>query len=204
MATVDPNSVFEDQTLGGAGNFTLDGVDVNADGEWVSPDGFAHQVSFESTGNLSGATFTITGYSDTLKNHLITEDVTGPNATTVESSKYFAVITQIASDGAVGTNCEAGFVDEAVTDPITLDIKAKNFEVGIGATVTGTINFTLQHSYDNPQDGAEAMTWFDDGTISADTANAESNYTTHKRASRMKVNSYSTGAAVEVTWIQGG
>jgi hypothetical protein len=202
LATVDVNSVFEDQQLGAAGSFSLDGADVT-NGEWISPDGFAHQLSFESAGNIEAATFTITGFADTLKNHAITEDVTAPNATTVESTKYFAVITSIASDEAVASDCECGFVDEAVTDPISLDIKNKTFEVGFFCEVTGTINYKMQHSYDNPQLGGEAMTWIDDPDVANETASQEDSYTTPIRASRAVVNSYSTGAELKITWLQG-
>lgn len=119
-ANVDANSIFEDQTTAGAGSITLNGADVSG-GEWTSPDGLAHQISLESTGNISGVTFTVTGFEDTAKHHAISENITGPNNTTVESSNYFAVITSITVDGAVGTNTEGGFVDEFISQAIPLN-----------------------------------------------------------------------------------
>lgn len=204
LDTVDVNNVFEDQTLGGAGNFSLDGSGVT-DGEWATGDGFAKKISFESSANLSALTFTITGFSDIRKRHAITEDVTGPNATTVESTKYFAVITQIASDGAVGTNCESGFVDEAVSDPVPLNWRASPFVVGLAAVVTGTVDYTIQHSYDDPQLGGEAMTWIDHNTAALvdATTTQDGSYTSSIRVSRVQINSHMSGAAVKSTWIQG-
>ncbi len=204
LDTVDVNNVFEDQTTGGAGNFTLDGAGVTS-GVWTTGDGFAKQISFESSANLSALTVTISGFSATRKHHAITEDVTGPNATTVESAKYFAVITQITTDGEAGTNVESGFSDESVSDPIPLNWRASPFVVGIGAVVTGTINYTLQHSFDDPQDGGEAMFWFDYdiADMAAATATADGNYSASIRATRQKINSYSAGAALKTTWIQG-
>ena len=103
------------------------------------------------------------------------------------------------------TNCESGFVDEAVTDPVPLNWRASPFVVGISAVVTGTVNYTLQHSFDDPQDGGEAMTWHDHdiSDMVSVTATANGNYSASVRASRIKINSYSAGAAVKTTWIQG-
>lgn len=198
LATVDPNSVFEDQTLGGAGNFTLDGADVT-DGVWTSPDGFAHQISFESSANLSALTFTITGYTDSKKHNLVTENVTGPNATTVESTGYFYAITQIASDGAVGTNVECGFVDEAVTDALPLDWRSGVASVNID--VTGTLDLTIQNTFDNIQNLDDLdFNWQD--APSTDLVNITSSvneaYEGLPRALRVKVNSYSTGAEAQI------
>tara|TARA_R110000796_G_scaffold87063_1_gene188168 strand:- start:2826 stop:3458 length:633 start_codon:yes stop_codon:yes gene_type:complete len=204
LDTVDVNNVFEDQQLVGAGDFTLDGAGVTS-GVWTSGDGFAKIISFESSANLSAVTLTITGFSDINKNHAITEDLLAPNATTTESTKYFAVITQIAADGAIGTNIESGFSDEAVSQIVALNWRASPFVVGIGAVVTGTINYTLQHSFDDPQLGAEAMTWFDYdiSDMASATATADGNYSASVLATRQKVNSYSAGAALKTTWIQG-
>ena len=60
LADVDPNGVFENQTLGSAGNFNLNGIEVT-NSEWVSPDGFAKKIGFGSTGNISGVNFVISG-----------------------------------------------------------------------------------------------------------------------------------------------
>ena len=47
LADVDPNGVFENQTLGSAGNFNLNGIGV-VNSEWVSPDGFAKKIGLNS------------------------------------------------------------------------------------------------------------------------------------------------------------
>lgn len=198
LADVDANSVFEDQTLGGAGNFTLNGVDVT-DGVWTSPDGFARQISFESAANLSALTFTITGYTDSKQHNLVTENVTGPNAATVESTGYFYSITQIASDGAVGTNCECGFVDEAVTDALPLNWRGGVASVNVD--VTGTIDLTIQNTFDDIQNLSDLdFNWQD--SPSPDLVNITSStneaYEGVPSALRAKVNSYSSGAEAQI------
>ena len=63
LADVDPNGIFENQTLGSAGNFNLNGIGV-VNSEWVSPDGFAKKIGFTSSGNISSVNFVISGYED--------------------------------------------------------------------------------------------------------------------------------------------
>ena len=204
LDTPDVNNVFEDQTTAGAADFSLDGAGVTG-GVWTSGDGFAKKISFESSGNFAAATLTITGFSDIQKNHPITNAISGPNNATVESTKYFAVITSIATDAIIGTNIESGFVDEAVTNPVPLNWRASPFTVGLVAVVTGTVNYTLQHSFDDPQNGGESITWldYDISDMVAATATADGNYSASIRASRIKINTHSAGAAVKTTWIQG-
>lgn len=202
LADADPNGVFEDQQLGAAGDFTLNGAGVSG-GEWASPDGFAHQISFESTGNLSGVTFTITGYADAAKHIPLTEAVTGPNNATVESSGYFAVITQIAASAAVGTNVEAGHVDEAVTNAIPLNTYSDT--TLISADVTGTVDYTIQVTMDDPQVVANhPLTWqdIDDSALVDVTASAYSIASAGLRAIRVQINSYSSGAEVKLSYSQ--
>jgi hypothetical protein len=199
LATVDTNSVFEDQTTAGSGPLTLNGADVNSDGEWVSPDGFAHQISLESTGNLSGVTFAITGYSDFNKHNLITEGVTGPNNATVESTGYFAIITGVTVTGAVGTNVECGFVDEAVTQSIPLNWRGGVASVNID--VTGTLDLTIQNTFDDIQNLNDLdFNWQDSPSVDLINITSSTNeaYEGLPRALRVKVNSYSTGAEAQI------
>ena len=198
----DPNGVFEDQTLGGAGNFSLDGAGVTG-GEWITPDGFAKQIGFESAGNISGVTFTVTGFEDVHRHKAISETLSGPNANTVETTNYFYVITQIAADGAVGTNTEAGPVDEAIT--ATQPVDWRGGVLSHKFTVTGTINYTLEDTFDDIQDNSNyPFTWddSDDADVVGATANAETAYEGLPRGQRVKINSYSSGAALVWTRTQ--
>ena len=89
------------QTLGGAGNMTLAAGAASFGGT-----GSSQKVSLTSGGNISAVTFTLTGTDS--KGVAQTEELTGPNANTVFSIKYYNTITQIAASGAVGTNTSAG------------------------------------------------------------------------------------------------
>lgn len=203
LAEVDPNSIFQDQTTAGSGPITLNGADVNSDGEWVSPDGFAHQISLESTGNLSGVTFVVSGYSDFDKHNAISEGITGPNNSTVESTIYFAIVTGITVTGAVGTNVEGGFVDEAVTQPIPLNWRGGVASVNLD--ITGTMDVTIENTFDNIQNLDDlTFNWQDSPSTNLVNATSSTNdaYEGLPRAVRLKVNSYSTGAECKLTIIQ--
>ena len=78
------------------------------------------------------------------------------------------------------------------------------FNVGIGCVVTGTVNYTVEHSFDDPQLGAAAMTWFphDDTALVGATTNQNSNMAYPVTASRVTVNS--GAGSVAVTYIQAG
>lgn len=100
------------QTLGAAGNLTLfAGTGVTA----VSmPDGsigykldVPRCVTLASTGDISGVTFTVTGYD--IYGQKLSSAVTGPNNATVATTKAFSIVTQIAASAAVGTNTSAGY-----------------------------------------------------------------------------------------------
>lgn len=194
----DPNGVFEDQTLGGAGSFTLNGAGATS-GKWTSPDGFAKQIGFESTGNISGVSITVTGYADPHENIPQSETIAGPNNGTVETTYYYYSITSITADGAVGTNTEAGPVDEAASQIIPLDHRMG--DVGIIVNRIGTINYTVQQTNDDIQDlGQHPLTWsnFSESALVTATTSQEGHWAAIPRACRVIVNSYSTGAALEI------
>lgn len=67
--------------------------------------GYASSLAITSTGNISSATFTITGMYN---NKYITETITGPNATTVRTSNLFQAITSVNSSAAINANCMLG------------------------------------------------------------------------------------------------
>lgn len=89
---------------------------------------------------------------------------------------------------------------------IVHDYLAKPFNVSLSTIVTGTVNYTIQHTFDdiyaagyNPSAG----TWYnhDNPDLVAVTTNANDNYSAPVRASRIVINS-GTGS-VKLTALQG-
>lgn len=198
----DPNGVFVDQQLEGAGDFDLDGAGV-VGGVWVTPDGFAKRIGLESSGNMSGVNFTLVGFADLIRNIPVTETLAGANNGTAETVNYFAVITQISADDEVATDLEAGPVDEAVSQIIPLNWRGGN--VAINVTVVGTVEYTVQQTFDDFNVGAPyPFAWddHDDAELVAATATKNGNYIAIPRGMRVKVNSYSTGAALTINVSQ--
>ena len=198
LDNVDPNGVFQDQTTGGAGAITLNGAGV-VDGEWVSPDGMAKRIGLESAGNISGVNFTIIGFQDEQRHIALSETLAGPNAGTVETTEYFYVITSITVDGAVGTNTEGGNVDEAVDAIIPLNWRGN--VVGMTIVPTGTIDYTVEKCQNDIQNDPNPFTWsdHDDAALVNATTLQSGNYIAIPMATRIKVNSYSSGAKLEYT-----
>jgi len=65
-------------------------------------------ITLYSSGNNSGNTFTLTGTDG--NGDAQTEDLTGPNAGTVNSANKYLTITSIVSDGAIVTDIQAGIL----------------------------------------------------------------------------------------------
>jgi len=91
----------------------------------------------------------------------------------------------------------------SVVYPFNLNITPGN--IAIGCVVSGTVNFTVQHTYEDPFAATfnpATAVWFSHPTLVNLTANAESNYAYPPRAVRVTVNSGS--GSVTMTVIQAG
>ena len=203
LADVADNGVFLNQTRGGASDFNLNGAGV-VNGEWVTPDLFAKQIGFASTGNISGVNFTVSGYQDKNKTIAISETIAGPNNNTVETTNYFYSIQSIFASGAVGTNTKAGPVDEAISQiiPIARTNSDRNErQVGLTFIVTGTINYTVQQTNDDVQSLTDrTFDWLDqdDSALVNATTSKNGNYIVVPQAMRVRIDSYSSGAALKI------
>lgn len=102
-ATADRNGVCAAQTPGSATNLTINGA--LADGGSVTFDQ-PRQVTVYAAGDESAKSFTVTGTDET--GTAASEVITGPNATTVTGSTYFATVSQVASSAATSGNVEVG------------------------------------------------------------------------------------------------
>ena len=91
------------QTTSGAASLTL--TAAAGTGSFHQTDQ-ACKITLTSGANISGVNFTITG-TDIAGNDQ-SEVLIGPNAGTRGSVKFYATVTSITTDGAVGTNTSAG------------------------------------------------------------------------------------------------
>ena len=108
VTATDTDGLVDAETLGGSGNFSIDGAQSGIAGSSLNS-----HITISSSNNLSSRTFTITGTSVTGTS--LTETITGPTASgTVTTTNLFKTVTQISSDGAassVNVGTAAAFAD---------------------------------------------------------------------------------------------
>lgn len=205
---VDADGIAEAQTTAGAANLNLNGVlaDKGTPGQFNIGDDYSSgiggvRVGIASTGDISGVTFTITGKDQ--DGVAATEDITGVNASTVTSTTYWSEITQIAADGAVGTNVTVGTVDEVVTRTHPLNYLRDEAGTYAITGLSGTLEYDVDETFDpiwDDEGGADITNWLTiEGGKSADQVSLG---TLHARAVRLKLNSYSSGAELQFTVLQ--
>lgn len=195
----DTDCIAAAQQLVGAGNLTIDGVLASSGS--VSFTGGGYQLAIASTGNLSAITFTVTGTDG--EGRSISEAIAGPNNNTVETSKYFKTVTQIAADGAVGTNVIVGIADEFASTYYIVSSTRAVSSIGVGISSGATVNYKIQHMVMDPQSTANAsQVWYDHSTLANQSASAASSYIAPVRAVRLVMNSYTSTPTMTVTILQ--
>jgi hypothetical protein len=155
------NSIALSQTLGAAGPLTLNGTlaiasqgpynggtsvtYVSVQIAFLSP---PQRVTVHSAGNDSAATITIVGTSfDGAAT--ISETLAGGNVGTVTSVLDYATVTSISFSAATAAAVTAGNAGSGSAAWIFLDSWANSI-VGAQVNVTGTVNYQILASYDDP------------------------------------------------------
>ena len=86
-----------------------------------------------------------------------------------------------------------------------MNLNTSPFNIGFGVTVTGTINYTVQHTFDNvwsPTFDPTTAVWFDHPTIASQSTNKDGNYAFPVTGIRIKGNS--GGGSAVLTLLQAG
>ncbi len=143
------NGICLSQTLGAAGKLTINGSLASGGvATLTSTSCVARRVGITSAGNDSGITWTITGTNRYGVVH--NETLAGANAGTANSVKDYATVTSIAGSAASASTVTAGTNTVASTEWRVFDIYREFFSVGLGFTATGTINATVEITFDDP------------------------------------------------------
>lgn len=88
------------------------------------------------------------------------------------------------------------------TTAIPMDHYISPFNVGFGVVVTGTVNYTIQHTFDDVFNTAVTPTWFNHPVIASQTTNQDGNYAFPVTGIRLTVNSGSGTATATI--VQAG
>lgn len=202
--TDDANGICIDQTTGAAADLVLNGVLVTAGVATIAE---AQIVAIEGTGNNAGITFTVSGTDP--DNNTVSEVITGPNNSTVKSTVFFKTVTQIAASAAVTGNVEVGALeaDGAVTRSMRVNVKQRDFKLGIFTDINGTLTYTVEHSADDPADTyttsySTDATWRATTGLTTSAVTAEGNIAFPVQAARLKINTYTSGTT-KLTLLQG-
>ena len=202
--TDDADGIAASQSLGGAGDLTLDGVLVSGGTATASE---AQPVTITSSGDDSGITFTISGTDpDGIS---ISETIAGGNATTSTTTAYFKTVTQISGSGATAGTVTSGWLasNGAVTKSIVCNWRQSPFNQALFVFVTGTLTYTVEHT-ESPPEGeydtsyATDAVWRDTVGLTNGTSTAESNISFPVRAVRANI-STATDGILSFTAIQG-
>lgn len=169
-----------------------------------SGDSLAHQVSVrnDSITDHSGKTIALVGTDENGKAQ--TETIAAPGTSaTVESTKYWLTLTSATPSATIGADTfDIGWVDEFTTPTLAINHKGGNGALNV--FVSGTINYDIQQTFDDIQTKTTAFNWSVDNsaTQSGVTATTSVLYYAHPKGIRLKVNSYSTGATLTLSYTQ--
>lgn len=171
-----------------------------------SGDGLAHQVSIrnDSATDHSGKTITLVGTDP--DGNALTEVVTGPgNGATVESSGYFLTLTSATPSATIGADTfDIGWVDEVMTKTIPLNWCGHEAAT-YAADVTGTINYTVQETFEDIQNitaPSQNASWHNLTALASKTADLASVGTDNATAVRLLVSSYTDTAEIQFHVVQ--
>lgn len=169
-----------------------------------SGDSIAHQISVrnDSVTDHSGKTIALVGTDENGKAQAETLTAPGTSAT-VESTKYWLTLTSATPSATIGADTfDIGWVDEFVTPTLAINHRGDN--AALNVFVSGTINYDIQQTFDDIQTKTTAFNWAVDNaaTQAGVTATTSVLYSAHPKGVRLKVNSYSTGATLTLSYTQ--
>lgn len=197
------NAIATSQTPSGAGAVTLDGALVTAG---VATMGASQFITITSGSNISNRTFALVG-TDFFGNAL-TETVTGPNNTTVASTKSFYTLTSATISGSAAGAITIGVNGAGDSRTIILDTYQMPFNLSVGALVTGTPTYRLQYTYDDvfaaTWPNSSTQNWFTHSTMTGLTASADATINNPVTAIRIGITTGASPQSITLRVIQSG
>ena len=196
LAADDDNGICTSQSPAGAGSLTINGALASAG---VATMDVARRILFTFAADETGRTFVVTGTSR--GGLAMTENVAG-TASTASTVQDFKTATEITIDAASAGAIIVGTGTVGCSEWVPLSANLNPFSVGVGCVVSGTVNYSVEHTYDSVQSGVANATPVTHSTITGKTANFDGSYAAPVSAIRLKMNS-GTGT-VTMTAIQAG
>jgi hypothetical protein len=191
-SVVSTRTIFTTVTRVSISGNSAGNVSVGTNG-YVATLDVPRRVLITSAGNDSGITFTV--YGTDWNGQPVSEVVAGPNATTAQTDRDFATVTAIWPSGAVASTLTVGTNGVASSRPLFLD-RFTMAPTSLQIVVSGTVNYTVQQTLDNPASVFSPMafddvTWFShpDSALVGATSNQQGNYAYIPTMTRVTLNS---------------
>ena len=199
LASADADGIAQAQNP--AATFTLNGALVSGG---VAQLGAPRRVLITTTDNETGVTFTVTGTNRA--GDVLSEDLAGVNNTTTYTALDFFTVTSVTNSTTLTGNVTIGTNGVGGSPWVRFDEYAPH-GVAIQCTVSGTVNYTVQQTLDDPNVSGTTltpatMTWVSssDTNVVGATATQQTNYNFTPVFARVLLNS-GTGT-VAATFLQ--
>lgn len=154
-------------------------------------------ITAYAPGDEATETFTITGTNR--QGEVISDTITGVNASTVATSKNFATVTKVEIDGAA-TTVEVGVDGTCESAWFLLDGRSPSFNTGFGVDLsTGAVlTYDVEHTFSDVLASGFTETSavvFNHDSVVGQTIAADGNYTNPPMAMRLAVTAHTSGSA---------
>lgn len=148
----------------------------------------------DSSGNLI-----ITGTD--ANNEAITETIAMPSSTTKVTTKAYKTVTSINTTVAITANISIGTVGTTLSAKYKVhSLEHRNrVPTTVAVEITGTINYTIQETFDNIYDGTITKgnaVMFSPTALASKTANTVASLDIGASGMQIVINSYNTGATL--------
>jgi len=202
LAAASANNICLSQTPAGAGALTLNGALV-VSGVAVM-DSPRRVLITAASSNESAKTFTVTGIG--ANGNTVSEAITGPSSGTAQSVLDYKTVTSITISAAAAGAITVGTSGVGGSKWVVFDAFAPSL-ISLQCNVTGTINYTVQTTLNDPYDpitpvAPASVVWVSssDTAVVGATANQQSNFMFAPVYARILINS-GTGS-VAATFLQ--
>ncbi len=202
LATADDDGISLSQTPLAAGDLTITGALATGG---VADLGSQRRVILTFAADETGHTFVV--YGTQVGGAAIQETIAGTTAGIVSSTLDFLTVTRISISAAATGALKAGTNGVGATRWLLMNYDIDPFAVGFVVGVTGTVNYTVQFTDDDPQNQVQINfppntvlipTALDHPTIAAQTTSQAGNFAFPCRAIRCLINSGSGSIRFQV------
>ncbi len=162
--------------------------------------GIVRTVSVSSPDDLSTLDVIVVGE---LNGQVVSQEITGPNTSTVYTTQLFDKVTSVKVIGDDATNLSIGTGTTGRTKWVIYNYHATVANLSIEAIVSGTINYSFKTTLDDIETNSSPTTFTPITALTAATTSQLANYTATTRYYNITVNT-ATNGALTITFLQQG